>query len=132
MLQEVKELINTLDQLLHGGFIQGLDNLLFIFMRYLEENETRRVTGQVFTVIRQCKDYANHGNWTMAKIIWLGKLCNFKLGPKGSNSVWNVYGSEYNIFVRHLEEIQGFDFDFNIALRHIGSHGPFQCLNNIV
>ena len=27
---------------------------------------------------------------------------------------------------------QSIEFDFNIALRHIGSHGPFQYLNSIV
>ena len=90
-----------------------LDNMLFIFVQiYLEQVVSQWLDGNQSPLCILLNRIANlvhtKGEWVLAKIWWLTTFCakKFSVG-KAKIQTWNLYGSEFEMFVQHLGDLQG-------------------------
>ena len=80
-----------------------LDNLLMIYCTYLSSGKINGC-GVVGKVLARWKTLSISSSWEHAKIIWCEQvLCKIIDGP----ILFDLYGTEYERFVKHIGEIQG-------------------------
>ncbi|MES9880808.1 MAG: hypothetical protein ABW185_08000 [Sedimenticola sp.] len=94
----VIKLVNTcpVDNMLYIMYCINEDKPAIIDTLYKSRDS---VCMTLLNVLHLCKEE----KWVEAKVIWLEKFCGFTLA---SEEPWDVYGSEYVHFVKHLSGIQ--------------------------
>ena len=90
-----------------------IDNLLVIFHNVLSVQEDiksafSRSKSLVSQTLISVHEHFLREEWAAGKYIWLSAIC----GYKDRDPIWDVYGSEFERFVKHLGAIQG-SIDFS-------------------
>ena len=77
-----------------------IDNFLFIFICILHVKPDLLQSGHCVWCTTFCTALRHdlNGNWNAAKYLWLKDFCGFTV----TRREWDVHGTEYDMFIRHL------------------------------
>ena len=85
-----------------------LDNLLVI-LHWIMNIHPRifKEDNVTCNILKECQIFMQNGDWINCKIRWLESMCGYYSGNKRRKVNWNIYGSGYEMIIKHLSGIQG-------------------------